>query len=83
MSEFVTKKEGLKKHADSISQQLTTCLESFTRLWKQPVHFNPVESVVASIASQEVLKMITAKDAPEHGFFLYDAAEQRMDIEKV
>lgn len=44
------------------------------------MEFNPSASVVGSIASQEIIKCITVKDMPEHGFYLYDSDTQEMII---
>ena len=82
MQEFLKKKAGLKEHQDRFAS-LPITIAAFDKYWRQPIQFNPVQSVVASIASQEILKVVTRKDAPEHGFFLYDSYDQKMDIEKV
>lgn len=39
------------------------------------MEFNPTSSVLGSIISQEIIKVITEKDSPAHGMMLYGAEE--------
>jgi len=46
------------------------------------LEFNPTSSVLGSILSQEIIKVITEKDSPAHGMMLYWAEEQLFIIDK-
>ena len=46
------------------------------------LEFNPSSSVVGAVMSQEIIKLITKKDHPNHGFFIYDSINQTMTVEK-
>jgi hypothetical protein len=47
------------------------------------LEFNPSSSAIGAIVSQEVVKVITQRDHPGHGFFVYDSVTQRCVIEQV
>ena len=46
------------------------------------LEFNPSSSVIGAVMSQEIIKVITKRDHPNHGLFIYDSANQTMTIEK-
>ncbi len=46
------------------------------------LEFNPTSSVLGSILSQEIIKVITEKDSPAHGMMLYWAEEEQFIIDK-
>ena len=41
------------------------------RMWG--LQFNPSSSVIASVLSQEVIKVVTQRDHPGYGLFVYDS----------
>ena len=43
--------------------------------------FNPTASVIGAIVSQEIVKVITQKDFPSHGFAIYDSITERCQFE--
>ena len=66
----------MKEHLDSIKKsenEIRNEVNKFEQLWDKEIEFNPSASVVGSVASQEIIKCITARDMPEHGFYLYDS----------
>jgi len=52
----------------------------FDKMFK--LEFNPSASVIGSVISQEILKVITLKDHPNHGLFIYDSVNQAFTIEQ-
>ena len=73
---FIEKKDGLKQHVGIIKKsenEIRNQVIKFEKLWQKEIEFNPSASVVGSIASQEIIKCITVRDMPEHGFYLYDS----------
>jgi hypothetical protein len=42
-----------------------------SRMWR--LQFNPCSSVIGSTMSQEVIKVVTQRDHPGHGLFVYDS----------
>ena len=37
------------------------------------LEFNPSSSVIGAVMSQEIIKVITKRDHPNHGLFIYDS----------
>ena len=61
--------------------------EAFTRIWNYldrmfNLEFNPTSSVIGSVISQEIIKVITQRDSPAHGFMIYNSDDQSFVIEK-
>ena len=62
-----------EKERDALTQKCEAMLE---QLKSNNIEFNPSSGVIGSITSQEIIKVITKKDFPEHGFFVYDSDSQ-------
>lgn len=82
---FVKTKQGLSQYAGTYeaSEVFKEITRKFETCWKNQIEFNPTSGVISAITSQEIIKVITRKDFPEHGFFIYDADTQQMVIEKI
>ena len=65
---------------NSVNARFTKMCEELDRTYG--VDFNPTSSVLGSILSQEIIKVITERDSPAHGMMLYGADEQQFILEK-
>ena len=77
--DFIKTKPGLSQHHALYTKQATqidTHLKQFQTCFSNNIEFNPSSGVIGSITSQEIIKVITKKDFPEHGFFVYDSDSQ-------
>lgn len=84
LTDFLSSKAGLSGLKDKIleSQSFKEVSAKFEQCFKRRVQFNPASGVIGAMASQEIIKVITRKDMPTHGLFLYDANSQKIVIEK-
>ena len=63
-----------EKGHDGFQQQVETfnkIYSDFERMFK--LEFNPTSSVIGSVISQEIIKVITLRDSPAYGLMLYNA----------
>jgi len=77
--DFIKTKPGLTQHQALYTKQapqVESHLKQFQNCFKNQVEFNPSSGVIGSITSQEIIKVITKKDFPEHGFFVFDSDSQ-------
>lgn len=83
--DFISKRDGLSQHLKTFrdSELLKQQVQSFDECYKHQLEFNPSSGAVSAITSQEIIKVITRRDFPEHGLFLFDATTQKMMIEKM
>lgn len=70
---------GYQTNAEQ-TQAFTSLCAEVERMWG--LQFNPCSSVIGSVLSQEVIKVITQRDNPGHGLFVYDSMHQSLTIEK-
>ena len=82
---FIDNKAGLSTHSQTFkgSAEFRSQVLKFHKTFTGNVEFNPCSSLIGAITSQEIIKVITKKDFPEHGFYLYDTNSQKIVIEKV
>jgi len=75
LKSFLKSKEGLSQHIQTFekSDDFESFINKFETCWNKKIEFNPTASVVSAIMSQEIIKVITMKDHPAHGFFIYDS----------
>ena len=80
---FIKTKPGLSAHATlyESSEKFKAQLSAFNVCFTNNLEFNPAAGVIGSITSQEIIKVITKKDFPQHGFFMFDSESQQMTIE--
>lgn len=83
--DFISKRDGLSQHLKTFSdsEALKSQVAQFDRCFTSQLEFNPSSGAVSAITSQEIIKVITRRDFPEHGLFLFDANTQKMMIEKL
>ena len=74
IEDFVGSKEGISNHKVKIleSEVFKKITSQFKACFEQELEFNPSSGVIGAVASQEIIKVITKKDSPQHGLFLYD-----------
>ena len=84
LEEFLKTKAGISQHLDALSKSelFSDVLEKFRNCFKNKIEFNPSAGVIGAVASQEIIKVITRKDNPGIGLFLYDVNSQKIIIEK-
>lgn len=75
LDDFIKQKDGLKQHSSKLLEcpEYKTTVEQTSEWFSLHLEFNPTASVIGSVASQEIIKVITRKDFPAHGLFLYDS----------
>lgn len=72
---FLTTKQGLSKQASALasSDLFAKARESFSKASEAGIEFNPCSSVIGAAGCQELIKVITRKDFPQHGLYLFDS----------
>jgi hypothetical protein len=78
MLEMIEKK-GVNSQSIKDSEEFKDIFKRINETFN--LEFNPSASVIASIVSQEIIKVITLKDFPGHGMFVYSSITQNCTME--
>ena len=82
---YIEAKKGVSKFSKSLfdNPEYNHVVDRVRHWFSTRNEFNPTASVIGSVASQEIIKVITRKDFPSNGLFLYDSDIQMIKIEKI